>query len=679
MDSRFVADSVGTPRRARVWLNLIGVVPAVLALTAAAQAPEAKTATTPLSQPAVELISAEDFGALPFMGDPKLSPSGQRVAARAYVDGAQRLIVLSLSGDRSQSTSIPIPDQRDLRWFRWAGENKLLLSIGMTDKFSNEELYVTRLMMVELATSTAHFIGKRYQGLEGDDVLYVEPEGRSLLLSISETVFDSPSVWDVDLSTLKMKKIVKAQPHVWEWYADWTGVVRAGVGVLGKRWWLLYRKDADAQFEKVFRRKTDEDDDGNVEGFIFADSGDRGYVVANKPTGRFALYHYDFKTDTLGEPIFEHPSVDIDYVSRTDEGGIEAVYYTDDRSRVEWFDPAMKQVQTQIDQALPDRINRVVSSSRERDRMIVWTASGSDPGHLYIYLADAGMMKLLAKPFEKITGKPLAPVESVSYKARDGLEIPAYLTIPRARELKALPLVVMPHGGPFARDRWQYDVWAQFLANRGYLVLQPNFRGSTGYGKSFVEKGLGQYGRGMQDDIDDGVRWLIAEGKADPKRVCIMGASFGGYAALWGAARNPDLYRCAISYAGVTDVAAQLRHDRKSFGAARYFKDWRESVQGDKDFDLKTVSPLYAVDRISIPVLIAHGTRDERVLPRQSKKMHEALTRVNKPHEFVMYEGEGHGFEDPKNLTDFLVRVEAFLKTHNPADTLVAGNDGAPR
>src|SRR5690606_38800130 len=194
-----------------------------------------------------------------------------------------------------------------------------------------------------------------------------------------------------------------------------------------------------------------------------------------------------------------------------------AVHYVDDRSRIEWFDPEMKALQADIDGALPGRLNRVITMRRDKKRMVVWTGTASDPGRLYLFEPDAGAMRLLAKPYEKIDPSALADVESTSYTARDGLRIPAYLTMPRGVGDKNLPLVIMPHGGPFARDEWAYDSWAQFLANRGYVVLQPNFRGSTGYGKEFVAKGEGQWGRGMQDDIDDGVKWLVDRGTVDRK------------------------------------------------------------------------------------------------------------------------------------------------------------------
>jgi dipeptidyl aminopeptidase/acylaminoacyl peptidase len=172
----------------------------------------------------------------------------------------------------------------------------------------------------------------------------------------------------------------------------------------------------------------------------------------------------------------------------------------------------------------------------------------------------------------------------------------------------------------------------------------------------------------MQDDLDDGVKWLVERGTVDPKRVCIMGGSYGGYAAMWAAARNPEIYRCAISLAGISDLEAQIRYDRKAFSATRYFRAWREKVEGKDAFDLDTVSPLNAASRITVPMLIAHGNRDENVPVSQSRKLHEAMVKANKPHEYVEYEGEGHGFEKPANAADFLRRVEDFLRRHNPPE-----------
>jgi dipeptidyl aminopeptidase/acylaminoacyl peptidase len=616
-----------------------------------------------------QLISAADFGALPFMVGPKMSPDAKHVVTTAHLKGKQLLVILDLGQKTGPAHSFTMPGKWELGWYRWAGNERVLVSIGHADVLFGEDVYVTRLVMYDLKTDQAAFVGKKNEGVEGDDVIHIDRDGHWLLLNVQKTIYDYPSVYRVDLDTMEMKKVVGAHPHVWNWFADSSGTVRAGVGVEGRRWWLLYRKDADGKFEKIMRRTVKRDDEeGAIERFIPINGSDHGYAVTNARTGRYGLYRYDFSSDAIGEPVFEHPQVDIDDFRISDQNEITAVYYTDDRSRVEWLMPRMKELQGKIDRELPDRINRVISMSSDGEKMLIWSGSAADPGTYFYYDATTAKMSMLARPYGSMTDKPLANMDSVSYAARDGLQIPAYLTLPTGVEVRQLPLIVLPHGGPFLRDEWGYDTWVQFLANRGYVVLQPNFRGSTGYGRDFVAKGEGQWGRTMQDDLDDGVKWLVEQGKVDPKRVCIMGGSYGGYAALWAAVRNPEIYRCAISLAGISDLAAMIKYDRRSFAATRYYTAWRERVQGDKGFDLNTVSPLYAVDRINIPLLIAHGTDDENVPLAQSKKLHEALLKANKPHSYIVYEGEGHGFDNPANATAFLEQVEQFLRTNNPAN-----------
>jgi dipeptidyl aminopeptidase/acylaminoacyl peptidase len=276
-------------------------------------------------------------------------------------------------------------------------------------------------------------------------------------------------------------------------------------------------------------------------------------------------------------------------------------------------------------------------------------------------------MHALFAPYARVTPGGLSPVTAVNYSARDGLNLPAYLTLPQGREAKNLPLIVLPHGGPFARDEWSYDPLVQFLANRGYAVLQPQFRGSTGYGKDFVSRGYGEYGRKMQDDLDDGVDWLARSGKVDPKRVCIVGMSYGGYAAMWGAVRNPERYRCAASWAGVSDLRSQLSHDRKSFSATRYFKEWRTKVAGEGKVDLAAVSPLAFAHQLKVPLFIAHGEEDETVPVTQSRKMVEALTSARANVTSAFYKDSGHDFGTAADVEDFLRRLEAFLAKHNPS------------
>jgi dipeptidyl aminopeptidase/acylaminoacyl peptidase len=343
------------------------------------------------------------------------------------------------------------------------------------------------------------------------------------------------------------------------------------------------------------------------------------------------------------------------------------VFYTDDRRRVVWFDPELKEVQAEIDEAMPGRVNWVTSASRDRTRFIVWTGMANDPGHYYFYDRATAKLSRLATPYEWLRGSPLAPVKYVSYRARDGLQIPAYLTMPLGREPGRLPLVIMPHGGPHVRDEWHYDPWAQFLANRGYVVLQPNFRGSAGYGKEFLAKGFGQWGAAMQDDLTDGVQWLVAEGTVDPKRVCIMGASYGGYAALMGAIRTPELFRCAISWAGVTDLNDMMRHDRNQLLPARY-RRWRNRVRGAAEVDLRSVSPVHRAAEVGVPVLLMHGTIDDNVPYRQAEDFVKAMKKANRPLQFIEFRDAGHGLESTADQVRLLAAVDDFLKKHNPVE-----------
>jgi dipeptidyl aminopeptidase/acylaminoacyl peptidase len=649
-------------------MNLLTIAVLVM-LSPGLPVPGATQDGLPAAAEKASRISAEDFGALPFLSEPRLSPSGTRLVASVYSDGARKLAIVDLGLPAQRRRLINIPDQGVIESYRWAGNDRILARLGQRVQQDGRDALVTSVVLFDLQSGNSRFIVKAEE--IRDSIIYVDPDGHWLLVTFRPFNGDFPSVWRVDLDRPGSKEIVHERSHVWRWFCDASGTVRAGIGMQDEyeSWFLVYRRSARQEFSTIFKRKVSASQtQGDIEGFVFAGDGDQGYAIANTRNDRYGLYHYDFATDSLGEAIFEHPAVDLTNVEVEDNGELAAVRYTDDRRRVLWLDPALKRSQEEIDRQLPGHLNELVSMSRDRTKIIVWSASASDPGRYYYYQRGPDTLSMLAEPYERLKGKQLVSVESTNYVARDGLSIPAYLTVPQGREARMLPLIVLPHGGPYARDVWAYDVWVQFLANRGYVVLQPNFRGSTGYGRSFVAKGLGQFGRGMQDDLDDGVKWLVDRGLVDPRRVCIMGASYGGYAALWAAARNPDIYRCAISFAGPSDLAEMLRYDRSFAAARRYDREWRQRVQGDRNFDLATVSPLRAIDRISIPLLIAHGDKDQIVPPSQSSKLHDALIAANKPHEYVVYEGEGHGLAKADHLTDFLTRVDAFLAAHNPAD-----------
>ena len=610
-----------------------------------------------------ERIPVAKFAALPTMQRPILSPDGLRIAARSVADGKTTLLVLDADKPEGPAKGIPL-GKTTVADLDWAGNQRLLLQVRLTQKVAGgDEIPYLRLIAIDVDTGASRILDRRSQGIYAGDVLYSDPSGSWALVASQNDVFSYPSVKRVDLWTGDAKVVEQARPGVWSWYADDKGTVRAGIDYEGSGWTIWYRERPDDKLRAI-HGKFPKNDDSTVDRLIFR--GDRSWVVTNERTGRFGLYKYDVKTQKIGETLFENPDVDLDdvyYNSIT--GDVSAVKYQDDRSRVFWLEPEMERLQTLLDKALPSSMNLPVGWSHDEKRVLVRSTSTADPGRYFLLDRTTMKMHPVVESYPEIDPEQLSPVMPIRYQARDGLNLRGYLTLPKGHDAKALPLIVLPHGGPFARDESGYDPYVQFLANRGYAVLQPEFRGTTGFGKDFVSKGYGQIGKKMPDDLDDGVDWLVKSGQVDPRRVCIVGLSYGGYAAMWGAIRNPERYRCAVSWAGPSNLRAMMRYDRSQFSAERYYRKWRNQFSNDDDLD--AVSPINFAARFKLPLLIGHGEEDKTVPPKQSRKMVEALQKAGANVTSVFYKNSEHNFTSSKDLADWLMRVEAFLAKYNPA------------
>ena len=348
-------------------------------------------------------------------------------------------------------------------------------------------------------------------------------------------------------------------------------------------------------------------------------------------------------------------------------GGSELI---GDELRYVFFDPKIQAVWRAVVKAFPgDRVT-LASWSDDRRKVVAQVDSPTlGPAYSLVDL-DAKSARWLTDVYRNLTEEGVSEVRAVRYKAADGLEINGYLTVPRGRPARSLPLVVLPHGGPAARDEPGFDWWSQALASRGYAVLRPNFRGSTGYGEGFLEKGFGQWGKAMQTDLSDGVRHLAKEGVIDPKKVCIVGASYGGYAALAGATLDRGVYRCAASVAGPSDLRRMLQEHEKQYRSSnnstiRYWLNFM-GAEGIKDPDLEVLSPVRLTDKVEIPVLLVHG-KDDTVVPyEQSLIMAHALKKAGKPHELVTLAGEDHWLSRGATRQQMLTAIVAFLERHNP-------------
>jgi dipeptidyl aminopeptidase/acylaminoacyl peptidase len=396
--------------------------------------------------------------------------------------------------------------------------------------------------------------------------------------------------------------------------------------------------------------------------------------VASRVSGdRYALYEYDIQTRKLGKVIFQNANVDVGEPA----GGpiydpittkLAGVYYVEDLWHIKYFDPAIDRIQQKLDATFQEAvIVRMVSWSADRTVLVAYAEGPREPGSFYVYDSKTDSAKGIGKLYPEIPKTELGQVELIKYPARDGTRLQGYLTMPPGKGSKNLPLVVMPHGGPEARDYARYDHRAQMLANRGYMVFQPNFRGSAGYGRAFTQAGYRQWGRRMQDDITDGVKTLIGDGSADKDRICIFGGSYGGYAALAGGAFTPELYKCVIAVAGVSDIPQMLEEMEDIVGKESAVYSYWVKQLGDPQKDLeqmKSVSPARHAQAFKAPVLLIHGTSDRIVSIDQSKVMNKVLKAAGKDVKFVEIKGEGHHFQNPGSDLRLLTELEQFLAAH---------------
>ena len=644
----------------------------VAACVALFASPALAQGTTP------ERISLEAFATPPTASMARLSPDGTKVAAVRTGPGSDFIYIVSTADPGKVVRKIEI-GRYSLADLVWANNDRLLLHPYWSFSVFGISIGEAKLMAIDVSSGALRHLDGSENGFKATDILYVEPAGAWALIAGLDKFDKSPSVMRVNLTTGSFVEVQKSLPDVWHWFVDGQGLIRGGLAHEGLKWALYFRTKPDEPLVK-FRGKFDKKAVDVIEGVSFSPVGGETMVISNHGTGRFAAYRLDLQTVEPGALMFENPNGDIDTVLMDPATyRVVGVRYHDRRWRTHWFDPDFAKVQARVDKSFPSTDNQLVDWSRDRNRFLIHAAKPDDPGVYYVLDIAKGEMKIILVPYGDIPEQALSPVKYVSYQARDGLAVPAYLTTPLGKPERNLPLIMFPHGGPFANDTWNYDPWVQFFANRGYAVLQPQFRGSTGFGRQFVERGYGEFGRKMQDDLDDGVDWLIKQGIVDPKRVCIVGGSYGGYAAMWGAIRNPERYRCAISWAGVSDLKDQLKHDRSLFSARRYYRDWRERVTGmdEKRVDLEGLSPLRQANRLKVPLLIGHGKRDRTVQVTQSEEMEKALGKSGIKVETAYYDNQGHSIASSEDLANWLWRMEKFLAEHNPTDRLVPASVSA--
>jgi len=586
-----------------------------------------------------------------------LSPDGKMLAFLAPYEGRRNLFVQPVDGS-APPHAITRETARDLRGFFWKGSDRILFA---KDFGGDENFHVVAAPINGKADGSDVRDLTPYEGVRASIVDDLKDDPQHVLIQHNKRdrkVFD---VYRVDVNTGAETLIAQNPGNIDGWLTDHHGRLRAAVATDGVNSSLLYRDDESQPFRTLLT--TDFRESVSPQFFTFDDK--KLYVVSNRGRDKAAAFIFDPATAKEESLVFESKDVDVEGLSysRKRKVLVSAGYVTA-KPEIHWFDPVFKAAYDDVVKQLPGYEIDLQGATDDESRVIVAAYNDRTQGARYVYDLASKKLTKLGEITPWLAEADMAPMKPITYTSRDGLTINGYLTLPVGVEPKNLPVVVNPHGGPWARDVWGYNPEVQFLANRGYAVLQMNFRGSTGYGRKFWEASFKQWGGSMQNDVTDGVQWLVKQGIADPKRIAIYGGSYGGYATLAGITFTPDLYAAAVDYVGVANLFTFMNT------IPPYWEQWRKQMYemvGDpeKDKDLmRARSPVFHVDQIKTPLFVAQGARDPRVNKAESDQIVEALKKRGVEVEYMVKDNEGHGFHNEENRFAFYGAMETFLAKH---------------
>ncbi len=598
------------------------------------------------------LIAMEDFFRNPEQTSFQLSPDGKHLSWLQPWQGRLNVHVRPLDG--GEETRITASTARDIFGYMWANDERL---VYIQDSGGDENFHAFAVNL-----DGGNFLDLTpFEGVQARFVDDLEDDPEYVLGALNKRDPRIHDVYKINVNTGEMKMVAENPGNIMGWQTDNQGRIRVATTTDGVNQSLLYRASEDEPFEMVVTTNFKE----TLAPLFFTWDDELLYVASNIGRDKTAIFTYDPASGEHKDLIFEHDEVDVQNLmrSRHRKKITGAAYFTDKRG-YHFFDDERRELQERLERELTGAEVAVASMSRDERKLLVRTFSDKTRGSYYYLDRDTDKLEKLVDVAPWLDERVMADQKPVKYTSRDGLTINGYLTLPKGLKAENLPVVVNPHGGPWARDYWGFNPEIQFMANRGYAVLQMNFRGSTGYGKEFWSKSFKQWGGTMQDDITDGVKWLIDEGIADPDRVGIYGGSYGGYATLAGVTFTPDLYACGVDYVGVSNIFTWME------AFPPYWEPFREMVKemvGDPEADpdfIRSISPLFHVDKIEVPMLVAQGANDPRVKKEESDQIVEALRARGIEVDYIVKENEGHGFANEENRFEFYGAMETFLGKH---------------
>lgn len=611
----------------------------------------------------------EQLFSLPNVRQPRLSPDGKKIA---FLYPHEKKMALGVF-DRASSESRLILRGTDesIHSFFWKGNDRIVFEadvsgnesyfIGSTDLTGRQVLRIAESQRIDnnLTGDFAGIIGQ----------LPLDPERIAVIGffagNIDNALFvgGAPVIARLNVRNRGLSPLLEIRDsdrHV-AFVFDQRGTLRLRSRLEGATLlWEHRRADGD-RFQRVAQHPFH----GYAETWVpqaFAADHVTLWLISREEHDRGALYALNTETFERGPPLFVPPEGEItELIPSRDRTRLLGVRYEAERERHHWFDAARGALQAKLAGTFTGCDVRITSVSDDESVALIWAGHDREPGVYYVLDQRAGSLTQF-KRTRDLDPARLSPRRPIHYVARDGLTIHGYLTLPRDTAGRNLPLVIHPHGGPFGvRDSWGFDNDAQFLASRGYAVLQPNYRGSGGYGREFINRGRQQWGRAMQDDLSDAVKWAIDQGIADPARVAIYGASYGGYASLIGAMLTPDLYACAVNYVGAADL--EITFKQRGEDAWRtgddfsYQREWVGATRAYRD----TTSPINLVERIAVPTLHAYGAQDPRVKIDHWSRLEPLLKQHRKEYQAIVEGRQGHGFRNPDASISFYAALETFL------------------
>lgn len=598
------------------------------------------------------IIPLEDFFKNPENTNYLISPNGKYISYLAPYNQRLNIYVQEIStGNVKRLTGVT---ERDISGYFWGNDNVI---IYLRDNAGDENFH---FYSVNIQNGTNIDLTP-FEGVRANLIDELEDIDSEILIEMNKR---NPEIFDVyrlNFETGELNIAAENPGNISGWVTDHNGKIRAAITTDGVNTSLLYRENENESWHTVITTNFKE----SLTPLFFTFDNKFLYASSNIGRDKNAVIKYDIKNAAEAEVIYEHPEVDVYTLtySRKRKVITSVIFNTWKRERV-ILDNETEKIFNRLEKDLGEYEILITDNDDNEEKFIIRTYSDRSLGAYYIFDKAADTLTKISDVSPWINENEMAEMKPVTYQSRDGLLIHGYLSLPLGSEHKNLPVVINPHGGPWARDYWGFNPEIQFLVNRGYAVLQMNFRGSVGFGRKFWECSFKEWGKTMQNDISDGVNWIVEQGIADPARIAIYGGSYGGYAVLAGLAFTPDLYAAGVDYVGVSNLFTFMN------SIPAYWKPYLEMLYvmvGHPERDKKLMedaSPVFHVDKMKAPLFIAQGKMDPRVNINESDQMVKALKERGIDVPYMVKENEGHGFLNQENKFDFYREMETFLAKH---------------